>query len=241
MLKVQDHRIRVAAGRREEMRNRLLLSAVLLASDTSIHDIGVDEIIAHAQVSRGTFYKYFSSVSVLYQDLARQLAQELSSTVEAVTLSSVDCAVRLASTSRVIMRLLVDLPTLGKLLIQLPWLNQNHKLDSFQTLRHEIEQGIKAGIFEQVPVTIGLNLVIGSMVGGVHAMLLKPPSAGYENIVIRQALIGLGLETSVAAKVSTIPLPATVPLLTGGVLEKIGMLHKTSTTLYGQNNPSSLS
>ncbi len=221
MLNVQDHRVRVAAARREEMRNCLLFSAMSLASDKSIHDIDVEEIIAHAQVSRGTFYKYYSSVSRLFEDLAEQLAQELAEAIKDINIPSADKAVHLASSARLIMRLLVDVPVLGKLLIQLPWLNPNPKQDLFQTLRRDIEQGIKEGIFEKLPAAIGLNLLIGSMVGGTHTMLLSSPSKGYEDKVIRQALVGLGLDAKSANKISTIPLLTKVTLPSSGILGKI--------------------
>jgi AcrR family transcriptional regulator len=223
MLKIQDHRVRVAAVRREEMRNCLLFSAMSLASDKSIHDIDVEEIIAHAQVSRGTFYKYFPSVSALFEHLGEQLATELSSLIETLAISSADKAVSLAMTSRLLMRLLVNVPVLGELFIQLPWLNQNPRLDLFQTIRRDLEQGINEGLFDKVPAVIGLNLVIGSMVGGIHTMLLKPPAKGYEDKVIRQALVGLGLEAKTADRISTLPLPAQVALPKTGILGKIAL------------------
>ena len=221
MLNVQDHRVRVAAARREEMRNCLLFSAMSLASDKSIHDIDVEEIIAHAQVSRGTFYKYYPSVSRLFEDLAAQLTHELAEALENVNIPGADKSVHLASSARLIMRLLVDVPVLGKLLIQLPWLNPNPKQDLFHALRRDIEQGIKEGLFEKLPAVIGLNLLIGSMVGGIHTMLLSPPSKGYEDKVVRQALIGLGLDTKSADKISTIPLSTKVTLPPTGILGKI--------------------
>jgi len=221
MLKVQDHRVRVAAVRREEMRNCLLFSALSLASDKSIHEIDVDEIISHAQVSRGTFYKYFPSVAALFEHLSEQLATELSAVIETLAIPSTDKAARLSITSRLLMRLLVEVPVLGNLFIQLPWLNQNPRLDLFQTIRRDLEQGIKEGLFEKVPAMIGLNLVIGSMVGGIHTMLLKPPAKGYEDKVIRQALMGLGLSAKSADKISATPTPGEIVFPATGILGKI--------------------
>ena len=221
MVKIEDHRVRVAAARREEMRNCLLFSAMSLAADKSIHDLDVEEIIAHAQVSRGTFYKYYTSVSGLCEDLAEQLAEELRSVIETIVIPTSDKSLHLASTARLIMRLLVDVPVLGKLFIQLPWLNQNPKLDTFHTLRRDIEQGIKEGLFEKLPASIGLNLLIGSMVGGIHTMLLKPPSRGYEDKVVRQALVGLGLDAKSADKITATPLPTKIALPITGILGKI--------------------
>jgi len=213
------------------MRNCLLFSAMSLASDKSIHDIDVEEIIAHAQVSRGTFYKYYPSVPRLFEDLAEQLAQELSGALDTATIQATDTSSHLASTARLIMRLLVDIPVLGNLFIQLPWLKQNPRLYLFETLKQDIEQGIKDGTYEKLPAAIGLNLVIGSMVGGIHTMLLKPPAKGYEDKVIRQALIGLGLDAKKADQVSTASLGVKITLPRTGILGKIEITHVQSPIL----------
>ena len=73
---VKNHRVRVAAIRREEMQDRLLLSAIALASEKSIHEISIEEIIEHAEVSRGTFYKYFNTVPQLFAVLAKKISNE---------------------------------------------------------------------------------------------------------------------------------------------------------------------
>jgi len=226
MLKTQDHRVRVAAIRREEMRNCLLYSGLSLASDKSMHDVDVEEVIAHAQVSRGTFYNYYTSVSVLFEDLAQQLEHELASVLKAsvpetLSGSKANKAQHLVFTSKLIMRLLVDIPALGKLFIQLPWINQNPKSDAFETIRHDIEQCIKEGLIEKLPLSIGFNLMMGSMIGGVHTMLLKPPAKGYEDKVIRQALIGLGMQAKSADKLITTTLVGKVTLPSTGILGKI--------------------
>jgi hypothetical protein len=228
MLKTQDHRVRVAAVRREEMRNCLLYSGLSLAFDKSIHDIDVEEVIAHAQVSRGTFYNYYTSVSVLFEDLAQQLEQELASVLKAsvpetTSATKVNKAQHLVLTSKLIMRLLVDIPALGKLFIQLPWTNQNKKSEAFEIILHDIEQCIKEGLLEKLPISIGFNLLMGSMIGGIHTMLLKPQTKGYEDKVIRQALIGLGMQAKSADKLITTALVAKVTLPTTGILGKIAM------------------
>jgi len=221
MLKIQDHRVRVAAARREEMRNNLLFSALSLSSTQSIHAIDVDDIIKHAEVSRGSFYKYFPSVSALFQELAEQLAQEVSLAVKETAARRPNTAERLSSTARLIMRLLVDIPALGHLFVQVPWGIQGARLNFFPSIQQDLEQGIKEGQFEKLPVAIGLNLVIGCMVGGVHTMLLKPPSKGYEDKVLRQVLVGLGLDARAADKLSKAHLSYEVMLPQTGILGKL--------------------
>ena len=224
MLKIQDHRIRVAASRREEMQNSLLFSALVLASNKSIHEIDVEDIIEHAEVSRGSFYKYFPSVQALVQALASQLANELAAVLDEITHPIPETAVRLVVTAKLTMRSLVKVPVLGNFLIQLPWPSQSPELKIFKNISDDVERGIKEGLFTKMPTSIGCNLLIGSMLGGIHAMLGKSPSSTYENKVMHQALIGLGLASKTAEDLLKAPIPSLPPLPATGVLGKIGVM-----------------
>src|SRR4030095_10645030 len=73
----QDHRPRVAAERRERMRSRLLSSALQLVAAQGPSSTSIDDVIAAAEVSRGTFYKYFPSPEALVQELAFEVAKDL--------------------------------------------------------------------------------------------------------------------------------------------------------------------
>lgn len=224
MLKKQDHRVRVAASRREEMQNTLLFSALVLASNKSIHEIDVEDIIEHAEVSRGSFYKYFPSVQALVTGLAGQLARELAAEIDAMTQDIPDTACRLVTTARLTMRLLVKVPLLGNFLIQLPWPSPSPELNIFKNINRAVELGIKEGLFTKMPVSIGCNLLTGSMLGGIHSMLAKPPSTGYENKVLYQTLIGLGLASQVADDLLKTPMPSLPSLPATGVLGKIATM-----------------
>ena len=224
MLKIQDHRIRVAASRREEMQNTLMFSALVLASDKSIHEIDVDDIIRHAEVSRGSFYKYFPSVQALIPTLANQLAHELTAEIDEITHQIPSTATRLVITAKLTVRRLVRVKVLGNFLIQLPWPSQNPEVNVFKNISSDIELGIKEGLFTKMPVSIGCNLFIGSLIGGIHAMLGKSSSASYENKVLYPALIGLGLAAETADELLKAPVPALPTLPDTGLLGKIAAL-----------------
>jgi hypothetical protein len=226
MLKIQDHRIRVAASRREEMQNVLLFSALALASEKSIHEIDVDDIIHHAEVSRGSFYKYFPSVQALVQALSSQLAHEINTEIEAITHQIPDTAIRLVITTKLTMRFLVKVPLLGNFLIQLPWPSQNPQDNVFKHITSDVELCIKEGVFVKMPASIGCNLVVGSLIGGVHMMLGKSTSAAsYENKVLHPVLMGLGLDSKTADDMLKIPMPSLPKLSTVGVLGKIATMN----------------
>jgi len=225
MLKIQDHRIRVAAARREEMQNTLMFSALVLASDQSIHEIDVDDIIQHAEVSRGSFYKYFPSVQALVAALADQLAQELTAEIDAITHQIPSTANRLVISAQLTLRRLVKAKVLGNFLIQLPWPSQNPEFNVFKNISSDIELGIKEGLFTKMPASIGCNLFVGSLIGGIHVMLGKSSSASYENKVLYQALIGLGLASITADELLKASVPSLPKLPETGLLGKIATLY----------------
>ena len=74
----EDHRVRVAKGRRERMVARLLQSVMecyglhVLAGPPT-----VEEVVARADVSRATFYKYFNSVDEAIEQRASALVDEM--------------------------------------------------------------------------------------------------------------------------------------------------------------------
>jgi hypothetical protein len=72
-----------------------------------------------------------------------------------------------------------------------------------------------------MPASIGANIAIGSLIGGIHTMLLKRPAKGFEDQVTNQVLIGLGVDAKLASTVSQMPLPARPALPQTGILGKL--------------------
>ena len=221
MAKALDHRVKVAALRREEMQLHLLFSGLTLASSNSIYELEVEDVIRQAEVSRGSFYNYFPSLPALYEGLAKQLIQEFDDFINASIPQNLDTTTRLASTMRILMRLVVDFPMLGRFLTQIQWPNQNSDAEIFQNIIHDIQLGIKEGCFNNMPASIGANIAIGSLIGGIHTMLLKRPAKGFEDQVINQVLIGLGIDAKTASKISQMSLPARPALPETGIFGKL--------------------
>ena len=221
MAKALDHRVKVAALRREEMQLHLLFSGLALASTNSIYELEVEDVIKQAEVSRGSFYNYFPSLPALYDGLAKQLMQEFNGLMNVSIPQNFDTTTRLASTMRILMRLVVDFPMLGRFLTQIQWPNQNPDSEIFQNIICDIQLGIKEGSFTNMPASIGANIAIGSLIGGIHSMLLKRPAKGFEDQVTNQVLIGLGIDTKVASKISQMPLPAKYQLPETGIFGKL--------------------
>ena len=199
----------------------LLFSGLTLASTNPINALEVEDVIRQAEVSRGSFYNYFPSLPALYDGLAKQLMQEFAEITDVSVPQSLDNVTHLASTMRILMRLVVDFPMLGRFLTQIQWPNQSPDLEIFQNIIRDIQLGIKGGCFTNMPASIGANIAIGSLIGGIHTMLLKRPAKGFEDQVTNQVLIGLGVDAKLASTVSQMPLPARPALPQTGILGKL--------------------
>ena len=65
------------AGKRERTRTKILESAFGLLGNEKGLTVRIEEICAAAQVSRGTFYNYFTSLEQLFGILAVELSHDL--------------------------------------------------------------------------------------------------------------------------------------------------------------------
>ncbi len=79
-----DHRPAVALQRREKMRARLIEAAVLVVASKGLANTVIDDVVAQAGVSRGTFYNHFSAVPDLMLAAKEELSNEILVQVEAV-------------------------------------------------------------------------------------------------------------------------------------------------------------
>ena len=100
-----DHRPRVAALRRERMRSRLIESALTLVAKNGVAATSIDDITSEAQVSRGTFYKYFDSPSALVEAVAKEVTNRLLALIDPVVLTHDDPVKRVATGVRLVLGL----------------------------------------------------------------------------------------------------------------------------------------
>jgi len=221
MKEPEDHRIRVAAERRNETQEKLLLSGLILGSEKPTKEISIEEIYTHAETSRGTFYKYFTGTTDLFKILGLNVANQITEFLAPLKPSFADPAVAISCMTRLGIRLAVSIPMLGKLLLRTEWPNADKNTGILKDIEKDIKAGIKQGRFSDIPTDIGLGIVVGTTKAAIHSMLKNPPSKGYEDIVACQILIGLGMDAKSAKEISKMPLPKLPPLPTSGIIGKV--------------------
>jgi AcrR family transcriptional regulator len=216
-----DHRPRVAAERRQSMRARLLDAGLASIAARGVSGTSIDEIISATQVSRGTFYKYFESVANLASDLAQELAHELGHLIDPLVVELPDPAQRVAIGTRMTLHFARQHPVVGGLIVKIGWpdVDQSHLF--FGIVRRDIAAGIQLERFEPMPVEVAVNMVAGTIVGGVHSMFAGAAQNYPEQATLR-LLRGLGLSSSEAELLIAARLPQPVLPGQGIVARAIG-------------------
>ena len=227
MQETQDHRQRVAAERRERMRARLLASAMQLVAEKGPAATSIDDVIAAADVSRGTFYKYFTSPEALVRELATEIANELIRMAEPVVLSHDDPAERVSCGIRLVARLAIDHPLAASFLVRLGWPDARGPNMLLDFVKRDLEEGIRQGRFTRMPIALGLNIVAGAVLGASHCMLAPDCEPDFAEQTAAAALRALGVDAQTAARISSTPLKP-VEVLPEGLLMETAALAKTS-------------
>lgn len=204
---IADHRSRVAAQRRERMRSRLLRSAMRLVSEKGPSSTSIEDVISVAQVSRGTFYKYFSSSDALVRELATEIANELIRIAEPIVRNHEDSAEQVARGIRLGARLAIHYPAFAGFLLRLGWPGEKGP-NMLEFVRRDIEQGFRQGRFKRMPMALALNIVAGAVLGAIHGTMESDRKEDFSEQAAAVALRALGVEAAAADIISGTPLDA---------------------------------
>ncbi len=215
----EDHRVRVAAQRRQRMRAQLCDAALRVMADSGPDAATVDAIVQAAGVSRGTFYKYFDAPADLIREVGIELAQEMIVTVGPVLQGHDDPAVRLSQGFRIILTLVRAEPVLGRFLIRAGWpVTDTVAAFSAQVVAN-LTEGLALGRFRQVPLAVAEALVGGLSIGMMRAVIAPGADPGLESKAAVTLLMALGLDDAEAASIAILPLLA-VMLADGGLVAR---------------------
>ncbi len=214
-MEVQDHRQRVAAERRERMRARLLASALELVAAKGPASTSIDDVISAADVSRGTFYKYFPSPEALVQELAVEIANELIRLAEPVVLEFDDPAERVSCGIRLVAGLAIHYPLAAGFVVRMGWPDPQRPDLMLDFVRRDLREGIRLGRFKPMPLALALNIVSGAVLGATHCMLDPECEPDFAEQTAAAALRALGVDAKSAERIAHRRLRQTAPAESG--------------------------
>lgn len=204
---VLDHRSRRAAERRKQTRAKLLDSALLVFSQKGPQAAVIDDVVAHAGMTRGSFYNYFQTNEELLAAVAEAVSDELLRAIDPLVQLQKDPVHRVACGARLLLHTVVACPLLGAFLAGLPRPSIDSPLAGIGFLARDIADGIEQGKFPQTSHRVAMDVVIGVLFCAAHSLSRGPLPDDYPEAIVRAMLQGLGVGGAAAAKAAALPLP----------------------------------
>lgn len=188
-----DHRVEVAARRRETMRSRLLEAtfAAFTQEGKSAPDIG--DIVSCAQVARGTFYLHFQTLEQALQALVQQQSDEMTRACLPLYDMLQEPCQRFAVGCRLfLMRATAD-PQWASFMIRAAPLDNKQLMAGY--MREDLKQGRAMGQFNYADDHVALDIELSTLVAGIGSLGKGVPNPeSYMDECIRMALRGLGCD-----------------------------------------------
>lgn len=181
-------------------------AALAVASQKGPARTSIDDVIAAADVSRGTFYKYFDSTETLIAAMADEVANDLVRLIDPVVSVHADPAARIALGARTALSLVAHHRVLAGLLVQIGWPTVPESAQYFAVHERDLSAGMASGRFIAMQHEVAMNFIAGSLVGGIYTMMRKP-SPHYPSQAAKSILRALGIAEAEAEQICSLPLP----------------------------------
>jgi AcrR family transcriptional regulator len=204
-----DFRTRVAAEKRERMRMRLIEAAMEVFSKQGVDATVIDDLIAQAQVSRGTFYNYFRTTEEVMTAVMQEVGNELLSLVDAAIADRPDPAERLACGVRMVLHTARHFPHAGRFIARVGVSRSMDHLPALGYLLRDLLEASETGRFLLTDPMLGLDLVVGTTGAALWSLSMRADLPDtYPQDITLHILLGLGMTRAAARKLVDKPIGA---------------------------------
>jgi AcrR family transcriptional regulator len=194
-------------AKRERTRKKILDAAFGLIGNERGLTVRIEEICAAAQISRGTFYNYFTSLEQLFEVLAIELSHDLNSAL----VSTWDETLSHAEGSNAAIQHYLNYarrdPAWAWAMVHLNAFGPSFGAESWEACYRSIAKGIEAGEFDVPNAAVGRDLMTGTVMATVRTMLRSSGDRSEPRVVAYHLLRALGVPEARAREVADTPLP----------------------------------
>lgn len=202
-----DHRTRVAAERKERTRLRLLQSALQVFNEKGTEQTVIDDVIAAAGVSRGTFYNHFRTLDELLLALATTMSDEVIEVLDPLVLQFDDPVMRFSVGTRLYMNTALRYPIWGRFITSVGTRIAVRGQLLERNLLRDVSLAVARGQLDVSDVLVARDIVLGSIVYGIETMLTEPTRARHSQDLVVTFLRGVGLQADEARTIAEMRLP----------------------------------
>ena len=191
--------------RRERTRQRLLDAGRALIAEKGVAGLRIQEITSAADVALGSFYNYFPTKEDLVEAVVEDSLGNLGA--EAVVDDEVqDPAITTANAIRLVVGLAWADPDFARLLLNLTHADALFARSFHPFARQVVERGVEQGRFVTPDIEVSVNIVVGSSLALIRAILDGEHAKGVEELHTEVCLIALGVPAEEARELSRRPM-----------------------------------
>ena len=202
----KDHRPRVAAERRARMRRKLVESALFVFAEKGVDASVIEDVIAAAGVSRGTFYNYFRTNAELVVAAIEELGNEVVDLIESRVKAMPSPAERLLSGLRLYLGAARGYSLFARFIARVgPQAISPDNL-VYKYIPIHIAEGMKAGEFVDAPVGVALDMIVGAGLVAVTRISARRADEAYVRAMLLALSRSLGLDRAQAEAILSQPL-----------------------------------
>jgi len=188
-----DHRSKVAEKKRVLMRAKLLDAAMRVYAEHTGGPPVIDDVIREAQVSRGTFYKYFDSLEQVLVTIGQELSNQMTTDILPIYDVLTEPWQRTAVGFRLfLVRALLDRKWAGFVTGVDVW---PHDTLVARYMANDLEQGKARGHFSFDLVDTATDFLMGASAHGIQAIRQGVPDPNaYMDAAVKMALSSIGCD-----------------------------------------------
>jgi AcrR family transcriptional regulator len=192
-------------GKRERTRKAILDAAFGLIGNEKGLTVRIEEVCTAAQISRGTFYNYFTSLEQLFEILAIELSHDLNRALVATFDETQSHAEGSNAAIQHYLNYARRDPAWAWAMVHLSAFGPSFGVDAWEACHRSIAKGIEAKEFDVPNATVGRDLMTGTVLATVRTTLRGGRSQ--PRVIAYHLLRALGVPDARAKEVADSPLP----------------------------------
>ncbi|WP_460416023.1 TetR/AcrR family transcriptional regulator [Pseudomonas sp. microsymbiont 2] len=187
-----DHRVVLAEKKRALMQARLLDAAMAVFAEAASGAPVIDDVIRRAEVSRGTFYRYFTSLDEVLVALGQRLSDQMTTDILALYDVLEEPWQRISVGFRVfLVRAMLDRQWAGFVIRVDAW---THRALVARYITQDLERGRAAGYLAFDRTDAATHLLMGASAHCIQAILHGVEDVNaYMDACVRMAMSSVGL------------------------------------------------
>lgn len=207
-----ERRAEIGQERRARTRKAILDAAFRLLGTENGLATRIEEIIKAANISRGTFYNYFTSIEELFAALSYELNHDFNDSVLSIVSQMPEASERVGAAVRYYLARAEQDPRWGWAMVNISAFGVIFGELTYRQALTTVEEGIASNEFELTGPISGRDMLLGTTLAAMRTMLTGPPSKTFPVSVARHILRGMGVPKDRTEQIVAMPLvdPMTV-------------------------------